>query len=143
MMGKSQWANGVGVALLVLELLVFALPVTLLDGFGLLMLSRPTGHPDYAPMLVGVLLASIALVGFWRLAFGFLLDGLTLHGAPRWARWCTGTGAVLCLGALLIAGLFNRLNALAFVGVLGLPVMVPLGHMLVVSQRVPTPPPLP
>ena len=50
---------------------------------------------------------------------------------------------MLCLGALLIAGLFNRLNALAFVGVLGLPVMVPLGHMLVVSQRVPTPPPLP
>lgn len=143
MMGKSQWANGVGVALLVLELLAFALPVTLLDGFGLLMLSRPTGHPDYAPMLVGVLLASVALVGFWRLAFGFLLDGLTLHGAPRCARWCTGTGAVLCLGALLIAGLFNRLNALAFVGVLGLPVMVPLGHMLVVSQRVPTPPPLP
>ena len=45
--------------MLVLELLVFALPVTLLDGFGLLMLSRPTGHPDYAPMLVGVLLASI------------------------------------------------------------------------------------
>lgn len=143
MMRKSQWANGVGVALLVLELLVFALPVTLLDGFGLLMLSRPTGHPDYAPMLVGVLLASVALVGFWRPAFGFLLDGLTLHGAPRSARWCTGTGAVLCLGALLIAGLFNRLNALAFVGVLGLPVMVPLGHMLVVSQRVPTPPPLP
>ncbi len=143
MMGKSQWADGCGVTLLILELLALALPVTVLDGIGLLFLSRPTGHPDYAPMLVGVLLASVALVGFWRLAFGFLLDGLTLRGAPRWARWCTGTGVLLCLGALLVASLFNRLNALAFVGVLGLPVMVPLGHMLVVSQRVPTPPPLP
>lgn len=68
------------------------------------------------------------------------------------SQWANGFGvallvyryrcrAALCLGALLIAGLFNRLNALAFVGVLGLPVMVPLGHMLVVSQRVP--PPLP
>jgi hypothetical protein len=60
MMEKSQWANGCGVTLLILELLVLALPVTALDGIGLLFLSRPTGHPDYAPMLVGVLLASVA-----------------------------------------------------------------------------------
>ncbi|MCF7750043.1 hypothetical protein KQ945_04750 [Bacillus subtilis subsp. subtilis] len=142
-MGKSQWVNGSGVALLVLELLVLALPVTVLDGLGLLVLARPSGHPDYAPLLVGMVLAGVALVGFWRLAFGFLLGGLTLRGAPRWARWCTGTGVLLCLAALLIASVFDRLNGLALVGVLGLPVMVPLGHMLVVSHGAPVPPPLP
>ncbi|MFI8717711.1 hypothetical protein ACIGHF_07450 [Stenotrophomonas sp. NPDC077464] len=122
--------------LLGLELVFLALPVTLVDGFGLVMLSVPNGHPDYLPMLTGVLLATVSLVGFWRLAFGFMLgEPRSIHDAPTWARWSAGSGAALCLAALLLAMLFDRLNGWALVGLLGLPVTVPLGHMLAMSTR--------
>ena len=38
-MAKARWVEGLGVTLLVLELLLLAVPVTVLDGFGLLVLS--------------------------------------------------------------------------------------------------------
>jgi hypothetical protein len=142
-MGKARWVEGMGVTLLVLELLFLAVPVTVLDGFGLLVLAYPNTHPDHAPMLAGVLVATVALTGFWRLTFGFLLDGLSLRRVPTWARWSAGSGALLCLIALLVAAIFDRFTAWALVGVFGLPVMVPLGHMLAVSWRQPVPPPLP
>lgn len=142
-MQQTKWVEGFGVALLVLELVLLALPVTVLDGVGLLVLMGANQHPDRMPMLLGIVLASIALVGFWRLAFGFLVDGLTLRRAPSWARWTAGSGAVLCLVALLVAAIFDRLTGWALVGLFGLPVLVPLGHMLAVSWRPPTPPALP
>lgn len=142
-MAKARWVEGMGVTLLVLELLLLAVPVTVLDGFGLLVLAYPNAHPDHAPMLVGVLVATVALIGFWRLTFSFLLDGLSLKRVPAWARWSTGSGALLCLLALMVAALFDRFTAWALVGVFGLPVLVPLGHMLAVSRGQPTPPPLP
>ncbi len=40
-MGGSTWVRGAGATLLVLELLLLAIPVTLLDGFGLLVLLQP------------------------------------------------------------------------------------------------------
>ncbi|MFN4162556.1 MULTISPECIES: hypothetical protein [unclassified Stenotrophomonas] len=142
-MAKARWVEGLGVTLLVLELLLLAVPVTVLDGFGLLVLAYPNSHPDHTPMLVGTVVATVALIGFWRLTFGFLLDGLSLKRVPAWARWSAGSGALLCLLALLVAAVFDRLTAWALVGVFGLPVMVPLGHMLAVSWGQPTPPPLP
>jgi hypothetical protein len=135
-MDKTAVSEGCGMVLLVVELLVLAVPVSLLDGFGLMVLSHPTPHPDYLPTLFGVLVASVALLGFWRLTFGFLVgEPRSIHDGPGWARWSVGTGAVLCLGSLLLGMLFGRLTGWALVGLLGLPVMVPLGHMLAVSPR--------
>ncbi len=56
-MAKARWVEGLEVALRVLELLFLAVPVTVLDGFGLLVLAYPNPHPDHTPMLVGVVSA--------------------------------------------------------------------------------------
>lgn len=142
-MQQTRWVEGMGTALLVWELLFLALPVTAVDAFGLLWLMPPWDHLDYPSTLIGMVLASVALLGFWRLAFGFLLNGQSLRGQPRWARWSAGMGALLCLASLLVGMIFNRLTGWALIGVMGLPVLVPLGHMWVVSRATPRPPPLP
>ncbi|WMJ68789.1 hypothetical protein [Stenotrophomonas sp. 24(2023)] len=137
LMAGSTWVRGVGATLLVLELLLLAFPLTLLDGFGLLVMLQPNDHPDRLPTLLGVVLASIALLGFWRLAGGFLFNGLTLRGSPWWACLSAGLGAALCLLSLLAGALFDRLDGVSLVGMLGLPVMVPLAHMVLVTWHRP------
>ncbi|HCT27812.1 MAG TPA: hypothetical protein DIW85_16585 [Stenotrophomonas sp.] len=130
--------RGFGATLLVLELLLLAFPLTLLDGFGLMVLLQPNDHPDRMPTLVGAALAGIGLLGFWWLAGAFLLNGLTLRGSPWCARVGTGIGVALCAASLVVALLFGRLTGWALVGLMGLPMLVPLAHMLLASwQRLP------
>lgn len=134
-MGGSAWVRGFGATLLVLELLLLAFPLTLLDGFGLMVLLQPNDHPDRMPTLVGAALAGIGLLGFWWLAGAFLLNGLTLRGSPWCARVGAGIGVALCAASLMVALLFDRLTGWALVGLLGLPMLVPLAHMLLASWR--------
>lgn len=134
-MGGSTWVRGFGATLLVLELLLLAFPVTLLDGFGLMVLLQPNDHPDRMPTLVGAALAGLGLLGFWWLAGAFLLNGLTLRGSPWCARLAAGLGVALCVASLIFALVFDRLTGWALVGLLGLPVLVPLAHMMLASWQ--------
>lgn len=136
-MGGSTWVRGAGATLLVLELLLLAIPVTLLDGFGLLVLLQPNDHPDRMPTLVGTVLAGIGLLGFWWLTGAFLLNGLTLRGSPWGARVGAGVGVALRLASLMVGLLFGRLTGWALVGLLGLPILVPLAHMLCATWQRP------
>lgn len=137
LMTGSTWVRGAGATVLVLELVLLAFPVTVLDGIGLLVLLPPNDHPDHLPTLLGVVLASLALLGFWRLAGGFLINGLTLRGSPGWAYLSAGLGAVLCVLSLLSGAFFDRLNGVSLIGALGLPVVVPLAHMALVTWHRP------
>ncbi|KAF1017575.1 MAG: hypothetical protein GAK31_00843 [Stenotrophomonas maltophilia] len=135
--GESVWIRGLGATLLVLELMLAAFPLTLLDGFGLMVLLQPNDHPDHMPTLLGTVLAAVGLLGFWWLAGAFLFNGFTLRGSPWIARIAAGLGVALCVASLMAALLSGRLTGWALAGLFGLPLLLPLGHMLLATWHRP------
>ncbi|WP_448135642.1 hypothetical protein [Stenotrophomonas rhizophila] len=140
-MEKAGWAAQLSAVLLVWELQLLAVPMTALSMFALAWLWGPAFHPDHVPMRAAVVVALIALVGFWRLVLGFYRAGLRLDGTPLWARVCTAAGATLCAAGLAV-GMFQRPTGWAYIGVMGVPMLLPLGHMLALSWRTTRQPPV-
>jgi hypothetical protein len=131
-MQKAGWATQLSVVLLAWELQLLAVPMTALGVFALAWLWGPAHHPDHVPMRAAVCVALVAFVGFWRLVLGFFRAGRRLGGTPVWAWACTAAGVALCAAGLGV-GLFERPTGWAYIGVMGLPMLLPLGHMVALS----------
>jgi hypothetical protein len=135
-MEQATEQRAAGDWLLGLEVVFLSMPVTLLDLFALFYLSHPNPHPDRMGMLIGTLLATACLVGFWRMVFSFLILGdQALRAVPGWAWVATWTGCGMCVATVVVAQIFSRFSAFTFVGVFGFPLLIPLAHMWLIAWR--------
>lgn len=118
------------------ELVLLAAPVSLFYATFLLLLGGAVGRPDDDGIGAVLVCSGVGLIGFWRLAIVYLVRDVSGLLAAHGAWWTLALVGVGVVGAGAIAFTTRGLPSAWVLGVLGLPLLVPIAHLAVLRIRV-------
>lgn len=119
-------------ALFVIQVLVLALPVTLMTPvFAIYALGR-LWAPGALSNFTTLLLAVIGITGFWTLSASYLKNGSKGLSSIHWAAWaaaCVGVLSTAIGSIFLVIKADESVSGLPY-GIVGTPLLIPLLHLL-------------
>jgi hypothetical protein len=123
--------------LFLLELTIFALPVTGLAFVGIFYVLGRARAPDFASNAVMLTLGFIGLAGIWALSGFYLIGGPSGLRRAHWIAWvacCVGLLATAIGLAFPFLGISRAFPGFEW-GIVGVPLLIPLSHLLMVRLR--------